>query len=502
MSFSNSDTSNTEKEDFMPDFVSPDEFLYEASREKYFEIGFFDELFEFVSNLDIKMYFVSILKYIYMVTKKLESEIETNSRKITRSPDVQIIRDISKIKRMSFKDFKSLVHTTPALIPIMILLIRIHIYLKLISNRNSFMNSVTISIDKIALLHELWGNNLCSGTCLKARAREVFPIIQKQWTRYPKIQKQYEILGFLYLCIDKAIYKPIEKMEDRMLMDIDTLLDTYFHTEDTEEEYCNGCGLPFIPNASDKLDSILKGNVKNPDKMKKEKETLESYLDSYHDYKNYKFWHKKLKFIIKNIDKCHYKVKNKTLDSNLTNQQMEDFEEMIDLIFCCNKNKKDCQNYDGSRCSKDWQKNLFDYIKTQDEDLYVVIVDKMHNKTFNKLKKYINSISEKEFAFSLVKEFYPLLKDKTNKTIQNRYANHEKDEGLLWRIRLYNDRIRNFNLDHKESEFKALEEKMLDEFSELYGYYEDYTYEPNEIYYKRIIKLIEKISKKLEKIPT
>ena len=67
MSFSNSDTNNTEKEDFIPDFVSPNEFLYEASREKYFEISFFDELFEFISNLDIKMYFASILKYIYIV---------------------------------------------------------------------------------------------------------------------------------------------------------------------------------------------------------------------------------------------------------------------------------------------------------------------------------------------------------------------------------------------------------------------------------------------------
>ena len=64
MGFSNSDISNTEKEDFIPDFVSPDEFLYEASREKYFEIGFFDELFEFISNLDIKEYLISILKYL------------------------------------------------------------------------------------------------------------------------------------------------------------------------------------------------------------------------------------------------------------------------------------------------------------------------------------------------------------------------------------------------------------------------------------------------------
>lgn len=462
---------------------------------EYIEADFTNNLFLYMANLDIRAYLNTLISNIKTTIDYIEENRELNCEKILDNVNKKYISMFESKSELTFQNFLLILHNIPAFMPLVIIILKTNIYLNKIANRTCFIESIKFEINKTNLLKELWEKNLEIGSFFEDCYEDVYPTITRQWEKYPNIHKKCKIFAYLYLAIEKAIYLPIEKMEDRLIMDMNTLLDTYFFTEEDKTSY-DFCGGPrMIPNASDKLNSIMQGNVLKPDKYKKKEKELHAYIDGFTDYNTYKTWYKRLKYIFQYWN-CENKPLKKFKKLNLDSSELELFN--LDYKYFVQTKQKP---------------NIFKYLFQSDEELARIISYNLKIKTKEKLEKWITNTTSKNFALTIIKSKYPILSKKSNKRIQNKFTEfstlvneicivdsvYSVREQLIEIYDQYENNNRYWELDDKEFEdikLKIIEsEEILLPIKKLYYLYEQYTYTPSKYLYNALIKQIKELKK-------
>lgn len=462
-----------------------------------FEEDFVEELLKYVAEINFKKFIKYLINNVYKTIYDVESEKETKGNTICDDIIKEYVKLINFKGKLDFKSFLKIIYSVPAFIPLLLLLLETSVYLNRISNRQIFVNSISININKTGLLRELWDNNLDVGSFFEESYQEVFPTLKRQWEKYPEIQDKCEIFSFLYLSFKKAVYLPLKKMEDRLIMDINTLLDTYFYTaeENTSYDFCGGPRM--IPDASDKLNSIMIGNVYKPDKYKKKEEENEAYINAYADYEYYKFWYTRLKYI------------SKYFDAKKNNTNIIPTYKYIDF----NQNDLYLLEMDYKLCIENSKVDLLEYIMKSDKFLYTFFTSYEDLSNSNKILSYIRKTSKKDFALKVIKTKYNLLSKKSDKRIQNKFIEFNKIiKGIDFDSNVYeqlgkekfnmiNDFLKSYyadnsdrfwEFDDKEHETDELK-SFIPKFKILYHLFEQYLKTPNELLYKAINQQIKYI---------
>lgn len=460
-----------------------------------FEEDFVENLLDYITKIDFNKFVRGLLKNLKTTIAYIEQARVTQGNIVVDNVIKRYVDLINIQDKLDFKTFQNIIYNVPAFIPLVLLFLKTNVYLNRISSRKSFVESIHINIDKVGLLNELWCNNLSVGSFFENTYQQVFPTIKRQWQKYPEVEAKCEIFSFLYLSFEKAVFLPLKKMEDRLIMDINTLFDTYFYTSEDNTDY-DFCGGPrMIPDASDKLKSIMIGNVYKPDKYKKKEEENRDYIDGYTDYNNYKFWYTRLNFIAEYLEakrtKQSIKLKYKKLD--LYEDQLKLLEK--DYQFCVENQKAD----------------LLKYILKLDKFLYYFLT--LHEKISNtdSIINYIAKISKKDFALKVIKNKYSYLYSKSNKRIQNKFIEfnkltkdyHDEDsheskssieisENINKFLKFYyeDNSDRYEELDDKESEDDELKE-FIPKFRIFYNLFEQYLNVPTEALYQVLIEQID-----------
>ena len=463
-----------------------------------FEDDFVEGLLKYVTEIKFKKFIKYLINNIKQTISYIETEREIKGNIINDNIIKEYVKLINFKGKLDFKSFLKIIYSVPAFIPLLLLLLETSVYLNRISNRQIFINSISININKTGLLRELWDNNLDVGSFFEESYQEVFPTLKQQWEKYPEIQDKCEIFSFLYLSFKKAVYLPLKKMEDRLIMDINTLLDTYFYTteENTSYDFCGGPRM--IPDASDKLNSIMIGNVYKPDKYKKKEEENEAYINAYADYEYYKFWYTRLKYI------------SKYFDAKKNNTNIIPTYKYIDF----NQNDLNLLEMDYKLCIENSKVDLLEYIMKSDKFLYTFFTSYEYLSNSNKIISYIRKTSKKTFALNVIKTKYNLLYKKSDKRIQNKFVEFNKivkdidfDSNVYEQLGkekfdVVNDFLKSYYIDNsdrfwefddKENETDELK-SFIPKFKILYYLFEQYIKTPNELLYKAINQQIKHIA--------
>lgn len=464
----------------MCDFSNYD---FEDVFKQKFEEDFVDKLLEYISNINFNEFVLFLVKNIRKTILLIEAERETKGNEVIEKVLQNYINTVNVEGKLSLEHFIKIIRVVPAFIPIVLMFLKTNVYLNKISSRNSFVNAIQINIDKTALQKELWENNMDVGSFFDESYETVFPTIYKEWKKNPNVREKCQIISFVYLAFEKAVYLPIEKMEDRLIMDINTLLDTYFYTEEDNTFY-DFCGGPrLIPDASDKLQSIMKGNVYKPDKYKRRKAEKTAYINSYTDYGEYKFWYKRLKYILG------------YLNPNIKNNLVRSKYKKLDFY----KNQFETLEKDYKYFAKEKKENLLNYVLSEDSFLHSFFT--LHNriKNLEDLITYIEKTPEKTFALDVIQYKYNELAKKSHKRIQNKFtefnkiinSNGKKKNYISSFLESYynNYEERNEDLDDKEYEDDELK-NFIPNFNRLYNLFQQYLNTPCKFLYDAILEQI------------
>ena len=486
----------------MCDFSNYD---FENVFKQKFEEDFVDKILEYISNINFDELVLSLVKNIKKTVLFIEYGRETKGNEVIEELLKNHINLVDIKGKLSFKHFMRIITTIPAFIPIVLMFLKTNVYLNKVSSRNSFVNAIQINIDKTALQKELWENNMDVGSFFDESYETVFPTIYKEWKKNPNVREKCQIISFVYLAFEKAVYLPIEKMEDRLIMDINTLLDTYFYTEEDKTSY-DFCGGPrMILDASDKLQSIMKGNVYKPDKYKRRKAEKTAYINGYTDYGEYKFWYKRLKYILG------------YLNPNIKNNLVRSKYKKLDFY----KNQFETLEKDYKFFAEEKKDNLLNYVLSEDSFLHGFLTLHKRIKDSKNLINYIKRTSEKTFALDIIQYKYDELAKKSHKRIQNKFTEfnrivkswddkyntkyketfEKRNEINYFLESYYNDdeEERRWELDDKEGEIDELE-NFVPNFNRLYNLFQQYLNTPSEVLYNAILEQVDYfISSKLSR---
>jgi len=483
---------------------------YQNFLKKFFNATFPHKLIDYILDLSAKEIAISLSKQI---KKSLLAIEHPNRFTVSEQRANIVIHNIKEIpnKKLRIDDIDCFLKNIPALIPLTIMLLKTHNYLNKLSARYSFIDSITIKINKKDLLNELFDKNLCSGGFINEKLKNLFPIIEQYFYMIPQISENYRIFNYLYYIIDKAIYQPVEKLEDRLFMDMNTLLDVYCFSQDDPFEY-NFChGIADVPNVDDKVSYILYSNVVMPEKEQKKKEELKNYIDAYKDYNLYKYWFNKIKFLVKyaNNNICYQNIIKDLQSLNIGITEMHDYSKAIESIYKCplGLSEDNCSYKSGKSCLQsayDKERSVANYIYKTNENVYRILTTLFNASSDENLYNLFEKSNIKNLCLAVIKSKYNYLSDKNDKTISNIFANYNEilkqysakteDDNIQ-----YLSHTRYDALDDKEYEEETLEDKIIENLYILYLNFVNYVEKPNDKQKIQILNIIEKLDKLVSK---
>ena len=476
--------------------------------EIFFSEHFQKKLVEYIPNISIVKYAKNILPVIKQCTDNLNSFDKNSLPEEIRDLKVQNVEDISKIRSLKITDFDRLLNNTPALIPLAILILKTNLNLKKLKASNLFIDFMTIDIDKTNLLKKLWEYNLpLEGTFFSDIEYGALALLDKCTYFTPKIQAKYKLFTDLFNAINEALYKPVMRLEDRIVLDINSILDIYMFTGDNSAVFFDGCGPHYSESVEDKLESIMQLNVLKPQKNMKTKLEAKAYISAFNDYQKSKYWYNKIKFFLKYVAKprCIYKIQNDIMRLNLDNDELLSYTRMLNTLFQCPKYKTsddDCYE----RCEEDVvMRSVSTYIFHNYEELYKFLFETYKIRNDKMLAKIIKNYSIKEFSMNFIKWKYDLLKDKTIKTISNQFSNYEQ---LVKNSLLHDDEEdefpeleRNEDLDDKLYDtYPNTEDLIIEKLEEIYSYFEQFSTKIDDELYDEIAYKIRSLNRFLKSL--
>jgi len=477
----------------------------------YFNEVFQKKLLSYITNLSVIEYAEKILPNIKNSIDLLSHVDDATQPQDIRTLKIQNFEDIPK-KQMTLPVFKRLVENTPALMPLALILLKINRNLTQLKERYFFVDSITININKEALLNEIWEKNLpLNGCFFNIIENDILPLIDKCLYMFPNIQRKYSNFTTLYNAIVTALHKPILRLEDRLFLDINSLLDIYLFSDDESAQFVDFCGPHYSESIEEKLDYIMQLNVLKPQKNLKARREAKIYFEAHSDYDICKKWFNKIKYLMKyiNEDTCIKYILQDINSLPLDEIGINDYKHAISKIYCCeNKsfNNENCEHKDKIRCKISAckkQRSIFTYIFRENEELYQHLTSKYKIKNDIDLNKLISKMSIKEFAMSFLQWKYDLLENKSIKTIANIFAD---SDALIKNYNAYmNDTKtelleRNWELDDKEyCPTYSYEDKIIEKLEQLYQKFEHFSLNLSDKKYDQIYGLIREIERYLNK---
>ncbi len=486
--------------------------LSENCKDAFFNKDFQKNLLKYIANISVEEYTRKILPNIENSLELLTKITEDTLPKDIRTLKVQNFKDISKKKNITLSTFARLLENTPALMPLAIILLKINRNLTQLKERYLFIDSITLNIDKESLLKELWyKHNPLEGCYFNIEEDDVLPLIEKCLYRYPTIQNNYYEFVTLYNAIVTSLHKPILRLEDRLYLDVNSLLDIYLFSDDESARFVDCCGPHYAESIEEKLDYIMQLNVLKPQKNLKARREAKIYFEAYSNYDICKKWFNKIKFLIKYAEKdiCINQILQDIKDLPL-NDEGKEYEQAVLKIYNCEKNALNNQNCEHkskkycsiSACKK--QRAILSYIFRENEELYRYLTLVYKIKSDVALDNLISQISIKEFSMKFLQWKYDILKDKSIKTISNIFADYKT---LVKNYNAYmNDSEevvleRNWELDDKDyCDTYSYEDDIIQKLEQLYQNFEHFSLNLSDKEYDQSYEIIRNIEVLLRKI--
>ena len=498
---------NVSYEDFSFIFKNPKELSYEEFLSRYFYPNFHKRLFEYIESFSPKNYAQNVIKQISKSVNALYSRHNIDFWDNEKNIIIHNIINIGHIRKLKILDIDELINHVPALIPLGLMLLKMHIYLNKLKENNTIIDSITIKLDKKTLFYELWDKNLFCGTFIKNELEDIFPIIKNYWNLDTKLRNRYLRLSQLYYVINKAVFKPIEKLEDRMVMDINNLLDVYCYSEDKVEEFNFSHGIPDIPDVQDKIASIIYANIAKPQKIEKQQKLVRLYINAYKDYMQYKQGVQLLRFLAKYENKniCYHKILKDLGNLGLDSEDLKIFQEAIRTMYKCPLDEKSikCEYLNQNKCSYCnyvQQQSLSTYTYKNCQNIYKILRTLYKVEDNTALLKMLNKIKIKDFCMKAIKINYCELRKRSVKTISNIFSNYKimiiKNTLLEMKKFEYNDR--NWETDPKEDlDYYTSDNKIVEKIEELYLNYEQFLIKQTDKRYYKIQDILKELNKLL-----
>lgn len=474
--------------------------------EVFFNKQFQKKLMEYIPKLSIVEYSRNILPVIQKCANNLNAFDKNALPDEIRDIKVQNIEDISKIKSLKITDFDRLLKNTPALIPIAILLMKTNLNLKKLKSRNLFIEFMTIDIDKENLLKKLWYyHSPLEGLFFSDIENGALELLDTSTYLNPKLNKKYKNFIDLFNAVNQSLYKPIMRLEDRIILDINSILDIYLFTGDNSAVFVDCCGPHYAESVEDKLEDIMQLNVFEPQKNLKTKIEAKTYILAFNDYQRCKYWYNKIKFFLKYTQKpkCIYKITNDINRLNLDFEELSDYKKTLSTLFQCPKYLPNDSNCFDSNCEEALIRSLCTYIFHNYEELYKFLRANYKIRNDKMLAKLIKENSLKDFSMKFIQWKYDLLKDKTPKTIANQFSNYDQ---LVKNYNLHDtseppELYRNEDLDDKLYDtYPSTEDRIIENLEEIYTYFEQYSIKPDDELYDEIIDMIRHLSSFLKSL--
>ena len=457
--------------------------------EIFFNKLFQKKLIEYISDLSIIEYARSILPVIMKCINNINSFDKNVLPEQIRDFKAQNIEDISKIKSLKITDLDRLLKNTPVLMPLAFLILKTNLNLKKLKSSNLFIECMTIDIDKKNLLKKLWYyNSPLDGLFFSDIENGALELLDTSTYLNQKIYQKYKKFVDLFNAINQTLYKPVMRLEDRIILDINSILDIYLFTGDNSAVFIDCCGPHYAQNVEEKLEDIMQLNVLQPQKDLKTKLEAKTYLLAFKDYQKCKYWYNKIKFFLKytTMPKCIYKIFDDIMRLNLDSEQLSDYKKTLNTLFQCPTYKKSYSDCNRNICEETLIRPFCTNIFHHFEELYKFLYANYKIRNDKMLLKVIKENSLKDFSMSFVQWKYDLLKDKTKKTIANQFSNYDK---LVKNYNLHEtldppELERNENLDNKLYDtYPDTEDIIIEKLEEIYTYFEQYSIKPvDELY--------------------
>lgn len=489
-----------------------DEIDYDNSKEEYFDEVFQKKLLTYITNISVVEYTKKILPNIQNSVDLLTKITDETLPQDIRTLKIQNFEDISK-KHMTLPTFKRLIENIPALMPLALVLLKINRNLTQLKERYLFIDSISLNIDKEALLNELWDKNMPFNGCFfNIVEDDILPLIDKCLYMYPTIQSRYSNFITLYNAIVTTLHKPILRLEDRLFLDINSLLDIYLFSDDESAQFVDCCGPHYSESIEEKLDYIMQLNVLKPQKNLKARREAKTYFEAYSNYNVCKKWFNKIKFLMKYTEEntCIKQILQDIEDLPLDDIGRKDYKQAILKIYNCKNNSQNNENCehkskkfcDISACKK--ERAITAYIFRENEELYQYLISAYKIKSDIMLNKLISKTPVKEFSMKFLQWKYDLLKTKSIKTISNIFADSDT---LIKNYNAYmNDTEeevieRNWELDDKEyCDTNSYEDEIIEKLERLYQNFEHFSLNLSDKEYEQIYAIIREIEGLLKKI--
>ena len=235
--------------------------------EIFFNKLFQKKLIEYISDLSIIEYARSILPVIMKCINNINSFDKNVLPEQIRDFKAQNIEDISKIKSLKITDLDRLLKNTPVLMPLAFLILKTNLNLKKLKSSNLFIECMTIDIDKKNLLKKLWYyNSPLDGLFFSDIENGALELLDTSTYLNQKIYQKYKKFVDLFNAINQTLYKPVMRLEDRFILDINSILDIYLFTGDNSAVFIDCCGPHYAQSVEEKLEDIMQLNVLQPQK--------------------------------------------------------------------------------------------------------------------------------------------------------------------------------------------------------------------------------------------
>lgn len=405
--------------------------LYDGYVLDFFDENFASDFIDDILNFNVKESITPVLEKIKSIIENYYP-IQTKPRNLKRDDWKKIYNHelINYGNPISYEYFKRVVLNTPSLIPFLVMMIDLHYKLSEVNEHSRKFFGNYMKLDAKSLLCDIWGLKI--EACAESEtANEIMcaiasePMFFDWWFYQPSFALNYWFWIWLTYTFS---------------MNSQSSIDEIFQTNQENIRKLNlDFGLSPRPIEDDKQDTI-----RTPHNAYT-KEDQEDWLICRNIYNQAMEEYRLISFIIKS-KKNNYqrstilsKIENLSLDTN----NYDKFLESVEILF---NNTED-----------NWYEKFLEYFDDNCNMVFHMLYEINQIQDFEEMYKYIDKVSRREFAISLVKSECNITNGKSNKTIVNRISEIEYS--------LKKNKMKENTFDEKIEKFEKL--SYLEKFSYL-----------------------------------
>ena len=391
----------------------------------YIDNDFWHELIDDFCHLDLKGFLTTFLNNLKKTIDLLPLGISTNKFKEEDWKKLYNYREINYDKQITYKYYKSKLLTTVPLINSVILQIELNYYLNEIDM--AFKRRPLAFYSKFDpcnlfnfILYKKFGPNIDINSVedYKAELRRNAEFYTG-WKNAKFLVDEYWFWLWVYDNIRLFCQTTLKNMAEHAKMyswetyvDFENRYCIYEEDKNTKEEIkcqhnCNSCKKAH--------------NAYTDEEMK-------TWLESKNLYNEICGQYRLLKFLTREIlNQRNYITLNRDFEKiGFDVLETKAFKEIRSNIYSCDYNCEICKNKKGANCKEFNLETIFDNLKSYIQRNFMFISDTLFEElkidSISNLSAKLDNISKKDFGLKIIKNIYPLLSDKSDKNIENKFA--------------------------------------------------------------------------------